>query len=327
MTEHTHGAAWRCGMAVLVLALVALLGGCRSDLFSDIAEEDANEIIDTLYAAGIDSRKEPAGEKTFRVQVQSSQMADALRTTRERGLPRQRFTDLCTLFKKDSLVSTPSEERMRFICGTAQGLQRTISTIDGVISAGVHPVIPYNDPMADKVKPTSASVLIKHSANVDLQALGPTIKNLVVHAIEGLTAENVTLNFIAASPPLRQQPAVAALPSWFNWVLGAAVLLLALIGAALGFVLWRYRQLALTLHNDHVAPLANANTSTNTNVALGVPWLPSLWRGWADWSAKARRAAGWLPVVHEVSAQAPNAQRFAGATDVTPAKADAGGRP
>ncbi len=293
---------------VVLLALAALLGGCRGDLFSDIAEEDANEIIDTLYAAGIDSRKEPAGEKAFRVQVDSSRMADALRATRERGLPRQRYADLCTLFKKDSLVSTPSEERMRFICGTSQELSHTISTIDGVISARVHPVIPFNDPMAEKIKPTSASVLIKHSANVDLQALGPTIKNLVVHAIEGLTAESVTLNFVVANPPLRQQPAVAALPSWFDWVLGAAVLLLALIGAALAFVLWRYRQLALALHGDHVAPLAHANAPQR------VAWLPSLWRGWTGWSAKARRAAGWLPVAREV-----------GATDVTAAKTNAGG--
>jgi type III secretion protein J len=321
MTYPIYNFPWRRGAAVLMLMLAALLAGCRTDLFSDIAEEDANEIIDTLYAAGIESHKEPAGEKTFRVQVQSSQMAEALRATRERGLPRQRYADLCTLFKKDSLVSTPSEERMRFICGTAQELSHTISTIDGVISARVHPVIPFNDPMADKIKPTSASVLIKHSANVDLQVLGPTIKNLVVHAIEGLTNESVTLNFVVASPPLRQQQAVAPLPVWFDWVLGAAVLLLALIGAALAFVLWRYRQLALALQGDHVAPLAN----TTTDAARRVPWLPSLWRGWADWSAKARRAAGWLPVVREVSAQAPRARRFAGAGDVAAAEVDAGG--
>jgi type III secretion protein J len=322
MTRPIDNHHWCRGTAVLMLVLVAGLAGCRSDLFSDIAEEDANEIIDTLYAAGIDSNKEPAGEKTFRVQVPSGQMAEALRATRERGLPRQRYADLGTLFKKDSLVSTPSEERMRFIHGTSQELSRTISTIDGVISARVHPVIPFNDPMADKIKPTSASVLIKHSANVDLQALGPTIKNLVVHAIEGLTPESVTLNFIAASPPLRQPPGAAALPSWFDWVLGAAVLLLALICAALGFVLWRYRQLALALHDDHVAPLENATA----NRAGRVPWLQSLWRGWAQWSAKARRSAGWLPVAREVDPREPTAPRLAEVADFAAAKADPGAR-
>jgi type III secretion protein J len=297
MARHVLDTPRRGRWMLALLVLAALLGGCRSDLFSDIAEEDANEVIDTLYAAGIEANKEPAGEKTFRVKVPSSQMADALRATRERGLPRQRYADLGTLFKKDSLVSTPSEERMRFIHGTAQELSRSISMIDGVISARVHPVMPFNDPMAEKIKPTSASVLIKHSADVDLQMLGPTIKNLVVHAIEGLTAESVTLNFVAATPPpKRLQPAVAALPPWFDWVLGAAVLMLALIGTALGFVLWRYRQLALALHDSHGAPL------TQAAAAQRVVWLPSLWRGWADWGAKARRAAGWLPMVREVRA-------------------------
>jgi type III secretion protein J len=308
MDQHIRKTPWRNGWLVLLLTLAALLGGCSSSLFSEIAEEDANEIIDTLYAAGIDSRKEPAGEKSFRVLVQSSQMAEALRATRERGLPRQRYADLCTLFEKSSLVSTPSEERMRFLCGTAQELSHTISTIDGVISSRVHPVMPFNDPMADKIKPASASVFVKHSANANVQALGPTITNLVVHAIEGLKAENVTLNFVAASPPQRQQPAVAALPPWFDWVLGAAVLLLTLIGAALAFVLWRYRQLALALQADHVPPLARDAAVDR------VAWLPSLWRGYTDWSAKARRTAGWLPKARELSA-----------TDVVATKTDARG--
>jgi type III secretion protein J len=314
MTPHTKALAW------LALALTALLAGCRSDLYSEIAEEDANEIIDTLYAAGIDSRKEPAGEKTFRVQVEGDQLPAALRATRERGLPRQRFADLGTLFKKEGLVSTPSEERVRFIYGIAQELSSTISSIDGVISARVHPVIPSNDPMADKIKPSSASVFIKYSPNANVQSQGPTIKNLVVHAIEGLNADNVTLHFVAADPPARKAAAVAALPAWFDWVLGVAVGVFAIIVAALGFVLWRYRQLAGVVHEDHVAP------AVATESERRVPWLQSLWRGWAAWGGKARRGASWLPRVREVVRDVPNAQRFGGTAGPTTVEPGTAGR-
>ncbi len=294
------------------VALLVLLAGCRSDLYSQLAEDDANEILDVLYAAGIEAHKEPAGEKMFSVQVDNDQLQPAVRATRERGLPHQRFADLGTLFKKEGLVSTPSEERVRFIYGISQELSSTLTSIDGVISARVHPVIPANDPMADKIKPSSASVFIKHDPHANVQALAPAIKNLVMRGIEGLNADNITLTFVAADPPLRKLAAAGVLPPWLDWVLGGAAAALVLVLGGFGFVLWRYRQLAVALSQELAVPVVTSGSSAGHRV----PWLRSLWRGWAAWSFELRRGSGFVPVAPE----ARNADRFAGQTVVGAAK-------
>ena len=244
--------------------MLLVLAGCRTDLRTELAEDDANEILDALYSAGIQGHKAAAGEKLFSVQVANDQLQPALRAMRERGLPRQRFTDLGTLFKKEGLVSTPSEERVRFIYGISQELAGTLTSIDGVVAARVHPVIPANDPMADKIKPSSASVFIKHDPNANVQALAPAIKNLVMRGIEGLNSDNITLTFVAADPPARRALATAALPGWLELVLCGSTALLLLVGSALGFVLWRYRQLAAL---------------SRAGAAEQVPWLRGLWLG------------------------------------------------
>lgn len=320
MTPLVRG-LWRVLAAAMLLMLLA---GCRADLYSQLAEDDANEILDALYAAGIEAHKQSVGEKMFSVQVDQSDMQAAVRAARERGLPRQRFSDLGTLFKKEGLVSTPSEERVRFIYGLSQELSSTLTSIDGVISARVHPVIPANDPMADKIKPSSASVFIKHDPHANVQALAPAIKNLVMRGIEGLNADNITLTFVASDPPLRKAAAVVALPPWLLWLLGGAGAALLLLMSALAFVLWRYRQLAAALSQERTPAALPGRARAKPQPPLQVPWLRSLWRGGAAWSDTPPMRGSRLAAV----AEAPNADRFGKPTMVVaaqPAAAVGGG--
>lgn len=261
---------WAIGLLSLLLC------ACRTDLFTQIPEQDANEVLDALYGAGIDAGKVAAGDSKFTVQVSEAQMGDALRVTRERGLPRQRYTDLGGLFKKEGLVSTPAEERVRFLYGVSQELAGTLAQIDGVVSARVHPVIPANDPLADKVKPTSAAIFIKHDPNANVAALAPSIKNLVMRSIEGLNFDNISLTFVAADPPARVAHVEPILPTWvlasLSFLAAAAVLS---VGIA-GFVLWRYRQLAATPEKSQ----SRAPNPGVASAALGsLTWLHSLWHG------------------------------------------------
>ena len=62
------------------------------------------------------------------------------------------------VFKKTGMVSSPSEERIRFMDAIAQDLSQTISMIDGVVDARVHVVLPENDPFAKNTLPSSAAV-------------------------------------------------------------------------------------------------------------------------------------------------------------------------
>lgn len=220
-------------LSTLVLAL--MLCGCEHDLYSKLSEREANEIIAALAEEGINASKEPADEKDWKVRVQEGDTALALEALRTRGLPRQRLSNLGDMFQRQGLVSTPAEERMRYIYAVSQQLSGTLLNIDGVVAADVHVVIPANDPLSDKIRPSSAAVFIKHRSDADLTLLAPMVKDLVAHSIEGLSYEDVSLTLtearpsrsdrIAAKSKLKSYMDIAGAPQEWLWS-GAAVLVL-----------------------------------------------------------------------------------------------------
>jgi type III secretion protein J len=258
----------------LIGAASLLLCACRTDLLTQVSENDANEVLDALYGAGIDAGKLPAGDKMFTVQVAEARMGDALRVIQERGLPRPRHADLGVLFKKEGLVSTPSEERVRFIYGVAQQLSASLTQIPGVLYASVQPVMPANDPLADKIRPSSASVLIKHDPNANVEALRPAIKDHVMRSIEGLNHDNISLTLVAADPPQRVVRVEPILPTWvvasLSLLAGAAVL----GAAAAGLLLWRMKRMAAA-HEAGEEPSALLGDGDGGLLSR----LQKLWRG------------------------------------------------
>ena len=193
----------RLALCALVLVLALALAGCKASLYSGLNESEANEIVAALSLGRIDARKERVDGAEWQVQVDEGRIGAALELLRAQGLPHERFASMGDMFQKQGLVSTPAEERMRYIFGVSQELSQTLRSIDGVVSARVHVVIPTNDPLSDKVKPSSAAVFIKHRPDADLRLLTPTVKDLVAHSIEGLSADQVSLSLFetrAAAP-------------------------------------------------------------------------------------------------------------------------------
>jgi len=231
------GRRWlgRAGMLAL-LSVVLMLAGCKTDLYTKQSEVDANDMVSALLENGIPAGKESldAG-KTWNVQVDQDHVVRSFTVLRSRGLPRERHVTLGEMFKKDGLISTPTEERVRFIYGVAQQLESTLSQIDGVVTARVHIVLPNNDPLATVVKPASASVFLKYRQEANIAGLTPSIKNMVARSVEGLSYESVTVTLVPGAPlapPPVEEPSHTAL-----WV-ALAVVLLAL-AAALGWIAWK----------------------------------------------------------------------------------------
>lgn len=234
MTTPSRWTPWGRWLALLPLLLA--LAGCKTDLFTKQAEVDANDMVAALLENGLPAGKATTDAgKTWNVQVDERHVVRAMAVLRSHGLPRERHVTLGEMFKKEGLISTPTEERVRFIYGVAQQLEATLSQIDGVVTARVQIVLPNNDPLAAAAKPASASVFIKYRENANLSGLTAGIKNMVARSVEGLPYENVTITLVPGAlvaPPPPEPTSWAAL-----WIT-LAVLLAALVGG-IGWVAWK----------------------------------------------------------------------------------------
>ena len=219
------------------------LGGCSQQLFGALDESAANQVVGALRNEGIQANKARAGDDTWRVLVPDEEFARSVQVLKRRNLPPQQFDGLGAVFKKESLVSTPTEERARLMHALSRELERTLSEIDGVIVARVHPVIPPHDPLNPKKMATSAAVLVKYRPGAEIAGREALVRSLVAAGIEGLAYEDVRVHLLpaeaqAAAP---ETPSVSrALPPIF-WGLLAALIGLLLLSY---FVLnWRNRTL------------------------------------------------------------------------------------
>ncbi|AEE67503.1 type III secretion protein [Bordetella pertussis] len=212
--RYRRGAGW----AALVLAL-ALLAGCgaRVELLGAAPENEANEVLAALLEAGIAAQKQ-SGKAGYAVSVPAEAVARSLEILRASGLPREQFDGMGRIFRKEGLVSSPLEERARYIYALSQELADTLSQIDGVLSARVHVVLPERGAVGEPATPSTAGVFLKYRDGQSLDALVPEIRKLVTHAIPGLAEDRVSVALVVAQP-------VQAAPAPVAWrrVLGVQV--------------------------------------------------------------------------------------------------------
>ena len=193
-------------LKVACAAVLALLAGCEEEttLYSQLEERQANAIIAELKAHDISCRKTPGEEGTWNVMISEGKFAMAIELLEQKGLPRRQYQGVSESFKKTGMVSSPSEERIRFMAAREQDLSRTLSQIEGVTDASVHIVLPENDPFAKHMKPSSAAVVIHHRFDVDMADFLPQIKNLVKNSIEGLDYSKISVTLFRNSPPKKK---------------------------------------------------------------------------------------------------------------------------
>ena len=188
---------------IAFVSAALLFAGCDKEatLHSGLEERQANLVMAALLDAGIDCHKSPGEEGTWNVTVSESRFAAAVNLLESAGLPRSDHKGIGEVFKKTGMISSPSEERIRFTDALAQDLAKTISGIDGVVDARVHVVLPENDPFARNAQPSSAAVAIRSRWDADITDIIPSVKGLVKNAIEGLQYEKIMVTVFKDSPP------------------------------------------------------------------------------------------------------------------------------
>ena len=183
-------------MRFFFIALAALLlTACKVELYSNIPERTANEMLAVLLADGIKASKIPGKDNKVTLIVDQSQQERAIALLMARGLPKSEMSTIGDIFKKDGLISSQTEERARLIYAMSQELSHTLLELDGVISVRVHVVIPEknNRRPAEEGAPASAAVFIKHQEDYDFSSFVPQIKTLVANSVEGLQYDHVSV--------------------------------------------------------------------------------------------------------------------------------------
>lgn len=190
---------WRISRVAVVLGTL-LLAGCQSDLYSSLTETEANQMLAVLMSNGIEANKTAKGKEGFTVSVDNRDMLRSIALLNDRGFPKNNRDSIGKVFQKSGIMSSPFEERVRYIYALGEDVAQTLSQIDGVVTARVHLVIPDAPQLGQAVKPSSAAVFIKHQPGTDLEFLVPQIRRLVSSAIEGLDYQSVTVVLTEAQP-------------------------------------------------------------------------------------------------------------------------------
>lgn len=212
---HVRSKAWPLAIVLLALA------GCKQAIYTELTEAEANDVLLTLIRGGVEAQKRVSGEKTFAVWAPQGQIATAIELLRTDAQPSEHYANLGEVFARNGLISSPAEERIRFIYGLQQELAKTLSQIDGVLVARVHIVVPANDPLQAQARPASASVFIKHRADMNMQLIVPQVKDLVVRSVEGVTGESISVSLFPARATLTP-PAQVPVTRFFGALVAAS---------------------------------------------------------------------------------------------------------
>ena len=273
MAKHVRGAARLRRAARFGAFFGALwLTGCTAPVAAGLDENDANQTVVALERYGIASEKErdPEKESAYRVLVARDDAASAVGLLAQENLPPRATPGVLAALGQGSMVPSRLAEQAKLVTGTSGELERSLLSLDGVVSARVHLAVPPRDPLALGADPlpTTASVLLRHRGSAPPIAPGD-VQRLVAGAVAGLAPEHVSV-VLSLAPPLarpkerelaRVGPLTLARSSVtpLRLIIGAAVLLnVLLLGVVLA--LWTRMRRSENLLSTPKTPLPAAKT-------------------------------------------------------------------
>ncbi len=233
------------------LALVCLLSACKVALYSELSENEANQMLAILMANQIDASKETEKAKGLTLHVPKSQFIKAVEVLRQNGYPKPKYASVMDVFPANQLVSSPEQERAKMEYLKEQQIEAMLMSMDGVVSANVNIGTPLTDTLGSESAKSTVSVFIKYSPAMNLIAYQEQIRDLVRQGIPGIPSNNISVVMVpAVYRYVQAQTQPSPLPNkWWALLVQSPILfgttialLLALIGSAIGFSIWQTRR-------------------------------------------------------------------------------------
>jgi type III secretion protein J len=257
----------------LLLSLVVLFTGCRTQIQHGLEERDANEIVTELTTRGFDVKKVPEkGKKpTWAIELDDDKSTDALRALTELKLPRKARKTTQSLVETANLIETPQAEKLRALEAQEGDIEEALETMDGVKSASVELVVPAAPRPGSQPTPSKASVLLRvqPESQERLQQQRAELRALVAASVDGLHSDDVVL---VLDPVTVQAPivpvAIDAPPPSENGMRAMVVVLglvLAVLASALIIIFFRLRKKESSAHMP-AAPAAAPKPVISANV-------------------------------------------------------------
>jgi type III secretion system YscJ/HrcJ family lipoprotein len=252
-------------------ALSLLLVGCTVPIAIGLDENDANHAIVALEKSGVaaDKDRDPDTEGRWRVSVARDDTSSAAVILSSESLPPPASPGVLDTLGQGSIVPSRTSEQAKFVTGVAGELERSLRSLDGVVSVRVHLAVPAQDSLApdEAPIPPTASVLIRHRGATPPISNGD-VQRLVAGAVPGLTPAQVSV--VALPVPSATRPAERELSRFgpvtvtrssvlpLRTIIGSALLLnLGLLGALI--LVWaRARRAELGLADQRAAEAQGA---------------------------------------------------------------------
>lgn len=231
------------------LSILLACMGCSETVAQGVDEATANHAVLLLQRAGVAASKEADSKRAglFQVTVSSGDASYAVSQLAAEGPTGPKSSGLVEALGGSALIPSPRSEHARILLGTAGEIEKSLVSLDGVLSARVHLAVadPEALPSGDTPPNNTASVLLRYR---DGKApLTPEdVTKLVSGAVPDLAPERVTVVLKAVpSAPAREAlsrfgPLTVSRSSvgTLRWIATAVLLMNVVLGLTVAW-LWR----------------------------------------------------------------------------------------
>jgi type III secretion protein J len=182
-----------------------ILVACSVPVAGNLDESDANHAVALLARGGVgaDKERDPEHEGHYRVSVSKGEASTAIGFLADENLPPKASPGVLEALGQGGVVPSRLAEHARWTAGVAGDLERSLRSLEGVLSARVHLAVPARDglDLEETAEKPSASVLVQHRGATPPVAAGE-VQRLVAGAVPGLSPDRVNV-VLATSPASR----------------------------------------------------------------------------------------------------------------------------